>query len=448
VDAGAHLGARAIRVLTTLASMSSLFEDLEFRGLVHQVTDPELRKLLDGERLTGYIGFDPTADSLHVGHLQQLCLLRRLQMGGHQPIAVAGGGTAVVGDPGGKSEERSLLDDEQIKKNLDGIRPQMEKFFDFSPAAGDSRALLVDNGDWLRPIGVLEFLRDVGKHFTVNQMVTKESVRARLERPDHGISFTEFTYMLLQAYDFLHLYDTFGCRLQLGGSDQWGNITMGIELIRKVRRVEAYGLTSPLVVQPDGTKFGKTESGTVWLDANRTSAYQLFQFFLRVEDTVVCDYLRRLTFLDHDTIRSLDADTESRAGERRAQRALARAVCSMVHGDAETERAEKAGAALFSEEIATLDERTLLEVFAEVPTTMLSRTSLDGDGLSVVAAFVEVGLSASRNQARSAIGQGGAYINNRRVEDPESAITRDDLLQGRYVVLRRGRRDYHLVRFD
>jgi tyrosyl-tRNA synthetase len=239
--------------------MGSLFEDLEFRGLVHQVTDPALSNLLDGERLTGYIGFDPTADSLHVGHLQQLCLLRRLQLGGHQPIAVAGGGTAVVGDPGGKTEERSLLDDAQIKQNLEGIQPQLERFLDFSPDAGDLQAVLVDNGDWLRPIGFLEFLRDVGKHFTVNQMVTKESVRARLERPEHGISFTEFTYMLLQAYDYLHLFDAYGCRLQLGGSDQWGNITMGIELIRKVRRAEAFGLTSPLVVQADGTKFGKTE---------------------------------------------------------------------------------------------------------------------------------------------------------------------------------------------
>ena len=322
-------------------------------------------------------------------------------MGGHQPIAVAGGGTAVVGDPGGKTEERSLLDDDQIKRNLEGIRPQMERFLDFSAGAGSSQAVLVDNGDWLRPIGVLDFLRDVGKHFTVNQMVTKESVRARLERPEHGISFTEFTYMLLQAYDFLHLFDTYGCRLQLGGSDQWGNITMGIELIRRVRRAEAFGLTSPLVVQADGTKFGKTESGTIWLDAERTSPYQLFQFFLRVEDAVVRDYLRRLTFLDHDTIVSLDADTESSPGERRAQRALARAVCSMVHGDEEAERAEKAGAALFSEEIASLDERTLLEVFAEVPTTTMSRSLLDGAGLPVVTALVDVGLSASRNQART-----------------------------------------------
>ncbi len=353
-----------------------------------------------------------------------------------------------MGDPGGKTEERSLLDDAQIKQNLEGILPQLERFLDFSPDAGDLQALLVDNGDWLRPIGFLEFLRDVGKHFTVNQMVTKESVRARLERPEHGISFTEFTYMLLQAYDYLHLFDAYGCRLQLGGSDQWGNITMGIELIRKVRRAEAFGLTSPLVVQADGTKFGKTESGTVWLDAKRTSSYQLFQFFLRVEDAVVGDYLRRLTFLDHDTILSLDADTGSRPEERRAQRALARAVCSMVHGDAEAERAEKAAAALFSEEIDTLDERTLLEVFAEVPTTTLSRSTLDGAGLSVVAALVEVGLCASRNQARSAIDQGGAYVNNRRVESPEAMLTREDLLEGRYVVLRRGRRDYHLVRFD
>lgn len=427
--------------------MSSLFEDLEFRGLVHQVTDPGLRKLLDASHLTGYIGFDPTAESLHVGHLQQLCLLRRLQMGGHQPIAVAGGGTAFIGDPGGKTEERSLLDDDQIKRNLEGIRPQMERFLDFSPAAGDRQALLVDNGDWLRQVGFLEFLRDVGKHFSVNQMITKESVRSRIERPEHGISFTEFCYMLLQAYDYLQLFDLYDCRLQLGGSDQWGNITTGIELIRKVRRAETFGLTSPLVVQPDGTKFGKTESGTIWLDSKRTSPYQLFQYFLRVEDSVVCDYLRMLTFLDHDTIRALDADTEERPSERKAQRALARAVCTLVHGEAETDRAEKAGAALFSEEIADLDERTLLEVFAEVPTTTLARSTLDA-GLNVVNTFVDVGLCASRGQARTAVAQGGAYVNNKRVESPDAVLSRDDLLHGRYVVLRKGRRDYHLLRFD
>jgi tyrosyl-tRNA synthetase len=428
--------------------MGSLSEDLEFRGLVHQVTDPTLLGRLDNERLTAYIGFDPTADSLHVGSLLQLCMLRRLQQGGHRPIAVAGGGTAVVGDPGGKSEERTLLDDEQIKANLEGIRPQLERFLDFSPGAGESRALLVDNGDWLREIGFLTFLRDVGKHFTVNQMVTKESVRARLDRPEHGISFTEFSYMLLQAYDFLHLFDAHDCRLQLGGSDQWGNITMGIELIRKVRRAEAFGLTSPLVVQADGTKFGKTESGTVWLDSKRTSPYQLFQFFLRVDDSVVCNYLRILTFCDHDTIHALESDTETRPGERRAQRALAREVCTLVHGEAETDRAEKAGAALFSEEIATLDERTLLEVFAEVPTSTFQRSVLDGEGAAVLNMMVDVGLFASRSQARTAITQGGAYLNNKRIESPDAVVSRDDLLEDRYVVLRKGRRDYHLVRFD
>ena len=428
--------------------MATLTKDLEFRGLIHQVTDPSLPVLLDSGYLVAYIGFDPTADSLHVGHLLQLCNLRRLQMGGHRPIAVAGGGTAVVGDPGGRSEERSMLDDEQIKRNLEGILPQLEKLLDFSTGAGKSQALLVNNGDWLQPVGLLEFLREVGKHFSVNQMVTKESVKARLERPDQGISFTEFSYMLLQAYDFLHLFDSFECRLQLGGSDQWGNITMGIELIRKLRRVEAYGLTTPLVLKPDGTKFGKTATGTVWLDARRTSPYQFFQYFLRVEDSVVCDYLRRLTFLDHDAIRQLDVLTADKPGERQAQRALAREMCKMMHGAAETERAEKASAALFSEEISTLDEETLLQVFAEVPTTVMSRSLLDDSGLPVLNALVEVGLCASRNQARTAIEQGGAYVNNRRVESTEATLRREDLLQDRYVVLRRGRRDYHLVRFE
>jgi tyrosyl-tRNA synthetase len=445
VDEGCHfldrLSAGGLKLV------GSLSEDLEFRGLIHQVTDPELPARLDADHLTAYTGFDPTADSLHVGHLLQLCNLRRLQLGGHRPIAVAGGGTAVIGDPGGKSEERVLLDDAQIKQNLEGVRPQLEKLLDFSDGAGATKALLVDNGDWLHGIGILQFLRDVGKHFTVNQMVAKESVRARFERPDQGISFTEFSYMLLQAYDFLQLFDTYGCTLQLGGSDQWGNITTGIELIRKVRRAEAFGLTTPLILKADGTKFGKTESGTVWLDAKRTSPYQLYQFFLRAEDSVVCDYLRRLTFLDHDTIRQLDSDTEDNPGQRLAQKALAREMCVLVHGAAEADRAEMASAALFSEEISNLDEQMLLDVFAEVPTSTMARSVLEPPGLSVVEALVEVGLCGSRNQARTAIDQGGAYVNNRRVASTDAPLGRDDLLWDRYVVLRRGRRDYHLVQF-
>jgi tyrosyl-tRNA synthetase len=253
--------------------------------------------------------------------------------------------------------------------------------------------------------------------------------------------------MLLQAYDYLQLFDGFDCRLQLGGSDQWGNITAGIDLIRRVRRTEVFGLTTPLVLKPDGTKFGKTESGTVWLDAARTSPYQLYQFLLRVEDSVVCDYLRMLTFLDHDKIRRLDEDTRSRPSQRLAQQALARAICSLVHGVVETDRVEKASAALFSEEISALDEQMLLEVFAEVPTTTMARSALDGAGLPIVDALVGVGLCSSRGQARTTVEQGGAYLNNRRVPTTETALGAGDLLHGRYVVLRKGRRDYHLLRF-
>ncbi|HXQ60017.1 MAG TPA: tyrosine--tRNA ligase, partial [Acidimicrobiales bacterium] len=289
--------------------MASLSSDLEFRGLIHQVTDPVLLEKLDRDHLTAYAGFDPTADSLHVGHLLQVLNLRRLQRAGHRPIALAGGVTGMIGDPGGKSEERNLLSAQDLAANLAGIRSQLERFLDFDSAAGDAGALLVDNDAWLGKVTLVDFLRDVGKHFTVNQMVTKESVRARLERPEQGISYTEFSYMLLQAYDYQQLFDAHDCRLQVGGSDQWGNITMGIELIRKTRQAEVFGLTSPLLLKADGTKFGKTESGTVWLDARRTSPYQLYQFLLRTEDTIVGTLLRFLTFLDHDAIAGLDIHT-------------------------------------------------------------------------------------------------------------------------------------------
>ena len=329
-------------------AVPSLGVDLEFRGLVHQVTDPSLPARLDHERVTAYIGFDPTADSLHVGSLLVVLMLRRLQEAGHRPIAVVGGATGAIGDPGGKSEERTLLSPDELAHNLAGVHAQLARFLDFGDAAGSARALLLDNGAWLNRLGVIEFLRDVGKHFSVNQMIGREAVKARLERPDQGISFTEFSYMLLQAYDYLHLFDEQGCTLQLGASDQWGNITMGIELIRRARRQEVYGLTTPLVVKADGTKFGKTESGTVWLDAARTSPYQLYQFFYRSEDSVVGTYLRYFTFLDHDTIRALDEAIAAHPERREAQRALAREVCTLVHGEAECARAETASVALYS----------------------------------------------------------------------------------------------------
>ncbi|MGD0391026.1 MAG: tyrosine--tRNA ligase [Acidimicrobiales bacterium] len=428
--------------------MAHLADDLRFRGLIHQVTDNELDRRLDSDRLTAYSGFDPTADSMHVGHLLQVCNLRRLQLAGHRPIAVAGGGTGFVGDPGGKSEERSLLSEDALQSNLEGMRRQLEHFLDFDQDDGSGKALLLNNAEWLRPMSLFEFLRDVGKHFTVNQMVAKDSVKSRLARADQGISFTEFSYMLLQAYDFLHLFDVFGCRLQLGGSDQWGNITMGTELVRKVRQQEVWGLTTPLVLKADGTKFGKTESGTVWLDPARTSPYQLYQFFLHSEDAVVGSYLRYFTFLDHDAILALDEATASRPQQRQAQRELARQVCTLVHGPAETARAEQAAAALFGEEVAELDERTLLDVFADAPSTMLARGRLDGQGLRLVDLLVETGLVPSKGRATTTIEQGGAYVNNRRESQPGRMISPDDLVAGRYLVLRRGKRDYHLVKFD
>ena len=426
--------------------MSSFSADLEFRGLVHQVTDPALLRRLDGGTMTGYIGFDPTADSLHVGHLLQILNLRRLQLAGHRPIALAGGGTGRIGDPGGKSEERPVLDEEQLQANLHGIRAQLGRLLDFEGTTGPA-ALLLDNGVWIDELGVVAFLRDVGKHFTVNQMVTKESVRARLERPEQGISYTEFSYMLLQAYDFLHLYDTQGCELQLGASDQWGNITMGIELVRRVRGAEVFGLTTPLVLKADGTKFGKTESGTVWLDARRTSPYQLYQFLVRSDDVVVGAYLRYFTFLDHDAIRALDAATAERPAERAAQRALAHEVCTLVHGPDETARAEAAARALYDRSLASLDEAALASLCAEVPTTRRGHSELDGAGLRVVDVAVEAGMVASRGAARRLVAQGGLYLNDVPVPDDDAAVGRADLRYDRYLVLRRGR-DYHLVCFE
>jgi tyrosyl-tRNA synthetase len=428
--------------------MADFADDLRFRGLIHQMTDPGLGARLDGAPMTAYTGFDPTADSLHVGHLLQVCTLRRMQEAGHRPIALAGGGTGFVGDPGGRSEERSLLTEEQLEANLAGIHGQLAKFVEFGPAGGDSGAQLVNNADWLKPMSLFTFLRDVGKHFTVNQMVAKDSVKSRLARADQGISYTEFSYMLLQAYDFLQLFDDHGCTLQIGGSDQWGNITMGIELIRKVRQREAFGLTTPLVLKADGTKFGKTESGAVWLDAARTSPYQLYQFFLRSEDGMVGPYLRYFTFLSHDEIGALDAATAEHPERREAHRVLARQVCTLVHGADETARAEHAAAALFGGELADLDERTLLDVFADAPSTDLPATRLDGGGYLLVDLLAETGLVPSKSQARTTVTQGGAYVNNIREGDVDRRLTPADLVAGHYLVLRRGKKDHRLVRFD
>jgi tyrosyl-tRNA synthetase len=347
----------------------------------------------------------------------------------------------MIGDPGGKEDERQLLTRETIDRYLEGIRPQLAQFLDLD--AG--QALLLNNADWLGSISTIEFLRDVGKHFTVNQMVAKESVRSRFERPDQGISYTEFSYMLLQAYDFLRLHVDHGCDVQFGGSDQWGNITMGIELVRKVTGDEVWGFTTPLIVKPDGTKYGKTETGTVWLDAQRTSPFAMYQFFVNTADEQVGELLRFLTFLSHDEIRQLDAETAERPQQRAAQKALARAVVGLVHGEAEVEKAEEASAALFSEEIAGLSEEMLLAVTADAPTTAVPRAELVDGGLTLVDSLVRTGLEPSKSRARSTIEGGGAYVNNVRQTDAARTLGVDDLLHDRYVVLRKGRRDVHIL---
>jgi tyrosyl-tRNA synthetase len=421
-----------------------LRDDWEFRGLVHQTTDGTLLDRLSVGGVTAYIGFDPTATSLHLGSLLQLCNLRRLQIAGNRPIALAGGGTGMIGDPSFKAVERPLLTLDQIEANVEGIREQLTRFLDFTPAAGPSQALLLNNASWLTTVPLTDFLRDVGKHFTVNQMVAKDSVKSRLDRDDVGLSFTEFSYMLLQAYDFLRLNVDHDCTLQLGGSDQWGNITMGTELIRKSTGRSAAGLTSPLLLRADGTKFGKSESGAnIWLDASLTSPFEMHQFLLNTDDAMTSSLLRFFTFLEHDTILGLDEATGSVPQERRAQRALANAVVALVHGEDVALKAERAGEALFQPSIAELDEATLLTVVADAPSSTISRGEFESgiDGADLV---VRCALAKSKGEARRFLEQGGVYVNNVRLE-PDARVGLESTLHGRYVVVRRGRRELHLV---
>jgi tyrosyl-tRNA synthetase len=355
----------------------------------------------------------------------------------------------MIGDPGGKADERTLLTKEVLDGFLAGIRSQLGRVLDLEPtgAAFDTAALLLDNSVWLSGISTLDFLRDVGKHFTVNQMVAKESVKTRFERPDQGISYTEFSYMLLQAYDFLRLHVDHGCDLQIGGSDQWGNITMGIDLIRKVTGDEVWGLTTPLLLKPDGTKYGKSESGTLWLDARRTSPFAMYQFLFNSEDAVVGTYLRYYSFLSHEEIEALDAETAEHPQRRSAQRALARAVVTLIHGEAEVTKCEQASDALFNEKIAGLSEEMLVAVTEDAPTTEVPRSELMA-GLSLVDALERTGLASSKGEARRSIEGGGANVNNRREGDVGRTLGPDDLLHDRYLILRKGKRDVHVIRIS
>lgn len=423
-----------------------IYQDLKWRGLIHQVTDEDhlSQWLASGSRVL-YAGFDPTADSLHVGHFLPLMTLRRFQRAGHRPIALVGGATGMIGDPSGRSEERNLLSVETLRANVAALETQMRQLLDFEdPQRG---ALLVNNYDWMARFGYLEFLRDIGKMFPVNVMLAKDSVKSRLERTDSGLSYTEFSYMLLQAYDFAELNRQYGCELQIGGSDQWGNITAGIDLGRRLHGVQLYGLTLPLLTKSDGTKMGKTESGAVWLSADRTSPYAFFQYWMNVSDEDAGRCLRVLTELDRDTIEELDRSRAAQPEQRLSQKRLAQSLTQLVHGDRGLSAAERASEVLFGAEIARLDDSALLEIFAEVPSRDVPRAQLSGEGLSLIEAFVLAGLAKSNGEARRVIEQGGAYVNNRRRTDLADRLTAADLAGETVSVLRSGKKRYALLRF-
>jgi tyrosyl-tRNA synthetase len=422
--------------------MSTLFDELTWRGMVQDATEG-LAELLAKERVTAYIGFDPTASSLHAGSLLTVMGLARLQRFGHAPIAIVGGGTGMIGDPSGKSQERVLLSPEQIDTNVAGIRRQLERVLDFEAASNAAR--IVNNADWLGTIDVLSFLRDIGKHFTVNYMLQKESVSRRMDS-DEGISYTEFSYLVLQAYDFLQLFDRYGCVLQMGGSDQWGNITAGIELIRRLRGGKAHGLVWPLMTSRSGAKFGKTEAGAVWLDPARTSPFRFYQFWLNTEDRDVIAYLRYFTFLDRAAIAALEGALAGSPEKREAQRVLAREVTAIVHGAEQVARAERASTVLFGEDIATLPADDVLAIFEDVPSAELAASALEAEGIGMVDLLSRAGLAASRGDARRLVQSGGVYVNNRRVSDPYARVTRAQAIEGRLLVVRKGQKQNVLVR--
>ncbi len=422
--------------------MSSFLHELAWRGLLHQVTDRDgLAERLEAGPIVAYIGFDPTAGSLHVGHLQQLCLLRLLASNGSRPIALVGGGTGMIGDPSGKSEERNLLPPEALRANRDAITAQISRLLEVDDGAP---AILADNFEWLGQVGLIEFLREVGKFFSVNEMVRKDSVRTRLERQGESLSFTEFSYMLLQAWDFVQLYDRYRCELQLGGSDQWGNISEGVSLIRRMRDgAVAYGVTSPLVTKSDGTKFGKTESGAVWLDPARTSPYEFHQFWMRTPDGDVVSYLRRFTTLEEEEIASLESQVADEPERRAAQKVLADAVTSLVHGEEEARRAAVAAKTLFTSSLGDLDASSLAETVRDVPSTRISRAELER-GLGVVDLAVACGVVSSRGDARRQIAQGAIYLNGERIRE-DRMLDSADVLHGRWIVVRRGRSHQHVA---
>jgi tyrosyl-tRNA synthetase len=418
--------------------MSDIISELTWRGAIFDQTE-EVPTLLSSQKITLYNGFDPTGDSLHVGHLVPMIGLARFQRYGHTPIAVAGGGTGMIGDPSGRSDERNLLTREQIEANLEGIKPQLARFLDFEVKSNPAR--IINNADWLSQLSLLDFLRDVGKQFTVNVMLSKDSVKSRMDR---GISFTEFSYMLLQAYDFWHLYQQENCVLQTGGSDQWGNILAGTDLIRR-EGGKGHGLVYPLITKADGAKFGKTAAGAVWLDAKKTSPYRFYQFWLSSDDRDVVNYLKLFTWLTQDEVADLADKHEASPHLREAHTTLAQEMTRLVHGEGALQRAEQATAVLFGGSFDGLTSDDIADIFSEVPTSELPRHELANE-MNVVDLIATTSLVNGKGDAKRAIQGGGLYLNNNRLENGGQTITLADSLEGKFVVLRKGKKQYHLVK--
>ncbi|MGL4942057.1 MAG: tyrosine--tRNA ligase [Thermoguttaceae bacterium] len=423
--------------------MNNIHQNLSWRGLVHQQTDEAIDKWLLECPRTLYAGFDPTADSLHVGHLVPLMNLRRFQQAGHRPIVLVGGATGMIGDPSGKSEERQLLSADQIERNVAGMKRQMERFIDFG--AGSRDAILVNNYDWMGEFRFLDFLRDVGKCFPIGVMLAKDSVKGRLARDGVGLSYTEFSYMLLQAYDFVHLYRTYNCELQIGASDQWGNITAGIDLARRLASVQLYGMTCPLLTKSDGTKMGKTESGALWLDATRTSPYQFYQYWINVDDASVEMPLKFFTSLGERETNELLTAHRADGSRRLAQKQLATDLTRLVHNDDGLAAAERATDIFFGGSVTGLTDAQLSMIFADVPSCTMSRSALDA-GITLIDALVAAKLAPSKSEARRAIQQGGVYVNNIAATEIDRTLTANDLASESNIVLRSGKKRYAVVR--
>ena len=423
----------------------NFIEELEWRGMIHTIM-PGAKEQLEREMTTAYLGIDPTADSLHIGHLVGVMILKHFQMCGHRPVALVGGATGMIGDPSGKSQERNLLDEATLRHNQEAIKRQLAKLLDFESDAPNA-ALLVNNYDWMKEFRFLDFIRDVGKLITVNYMMAKDSVKKRFSGEGEGMSFTEFTYQLVQGYDFLHLYRTLGCKVQLGGADQWGNITTGTELIRRTLGAEAYAITCPLITKADGTKFGKTESGNVWLDPRYTSPYKFYQFWLNVSDDDAKCYIRIFTLLDRETVEELVAEHDAAPHLRKLQKRVAEELTTMIHSREECEKAVEASAILFggstSEALRRLDEQTFLQVFEGVPRYSVPRGRL---GLPFIELCTEqAAVFPSKGECRKMVQGGGVSLNKEKVSDPQRTVAEADLIAGRYLLVQKGKKNYYLI---